>query len=171
MDDKELEKLTTAILSWEEGISHLGHCIVEFQRIEKVLASCITGLAGAEQDIGKILTSEMSYRAKVSIYRSLFFYRWSNDELPEDITQLIGRLHWAEQERNTLVHSLWDASEEHPEYIKRGKTVCRKSGLNTQEEYYTPEDLDELSRLYEGISTDLIYLTELHLKDVEIHFT
>ena len=158
----------TSITSWETGIAKLGECIVQFQRIEEVLSACISAMIGRSRKIGKIVTTEMSYRARVALYRALFIHHYGSETLHEDILALIGRLNWAEQERNLLVHSLWDASEEFPETIKRSKAACRKQGLKIDKEHITPEELEDLANLYEGIATDLIYLTELHLSKLKI---
>ena len=89
------------------------------------------------------------------------------EALPEEVVELIKRLHWAEQERNTLVHSLWDASESKPDSIRREKKAIRKRVFSKAEEHYTPEDLDDLNRIFEGIATDLFYLTSKHLPKLE----
>lgn len=160
----------TALTSWENGLTKLGECIVQFQRIEDVLSLCISAMIGRSRKIGKIVTTEMSYRARVSVYRALFIHHYGSSLLHDDVSELISRLNWAEQERNQLVHSLWDASEEFPETIKRSKAACRKQGLKVDKEHITPEELEDLANLYEGISTDLIYLTEMHLPKIKFKF-
>jgi len=170
MKSKKHEKLVTALFSWETGLTKLGECIVQFQRIEEVLSICISSMIGRSRIIGEIVTTEMSYRAKVSVYRALFIYHYGSDLLHKDISELLARLNWAEQERNSMVHSLWDASEKFPETIKRSKAACSKKGLKVNMEHITPEDIEDLANLYEGIATDLIYLTELHLPKVKIKF-
>jgi len=159
LKSKEHKNLVIALASWETGLAKLGECIVQFQRIEEVLSICISSMIGRSRKIGKIVTTEMSYRARVAVFRALFIHHLDADKLHGDILELITRLNWAEQERNSLVHSLWDASEEFPETIMRSKAACRKQGLKVDKEHITPEDLEDLVNLYEGIATDLIYLT------------
>jgi hypothetical protein len=170
LKSQDHQKLMTALNSWEEGMTKLGECIVKFQTIEEVLSACISAMIGRSRKIGKIVTAEMSYRARVSVYRALFVHHLGCDTLHEDVSELIKRLNWAEQERNSIVHSLWDASEEFPETIKRSKSVCRRQGLRIDEEHITPEEFEDLTNLFEGIVTDLIYLTELHLPRIKIKF-
>ena len=170
MKSKDHEKLVTALMSWENGLNKLGKCIVQFQLIEEVLSVCISSMVGRSRKIGKIVTTEMSYKARVAVYRALFIHHFGTDSLPDDILELISRLNWAEQERNSLVHSLWDASEEFPETIMRSKAACRKKGLNVDKEHIRPEELEDLANLYEGIATDLTYLTERYLPKVKIKF-
>jgi len=156
-----------SLASWEDGLARLGECIVQFQRIENAVAACISAMVGRSRKVGKILTVEMSFRARVATFGALFAYSLKSATLPEDITELILRLHWAEQQRNTLVHSLWDASESKPDSIRREKKSIRKSKLTVAEEHFTPDDLVDLNRLFEGIVTDLFYLTSEHLPKVE----
>ncbi|MHB8390840.1 MAG: hypothetical protein ACYDBH_14870 [Acidobacteriaceae bacterium] len=167
MRRSKVEKLVQSLVSWEDGVARLGECIVQFQRIEDTIAVCISAMVGRSRKVGEILTAEMSFRARVSTFGALFAHSLKSETLPEDIVELISRLHWAEQQRNALIHSLWDASESDPESIRREKRSIRKNKLAIAEEHFTPDDLDELSRLFEGIVTDLFYLTSEHLPKIE----
>lgn len=167
MRRKTVEKMVQSLTSWEDGLARLGECIVQFQRIEDALSVCISAMVGRSRKVGEIITAEMSFRARVSTFGALFAHSLKSSTLPEDITELISRLHWAEQQRNTLVHSLWDASETKPDSILRKKKAIRKSNLAISEEHFTPDDLEELNRLFEGIVTDLFFLSTEHLPSIE----
>ncbi len=167
MRRKEVEKLTQCLHSWEEGLARLGECIVQFQRIEDVLGMCISAMIGRSRKTGEIVTAEMSFRTKVSVYGALFLHTLEKAALPDDVVDLIRRIQWAEQQRNTLVHSLWDASESNPGCIKREKKAIRKRVFSVAEEHLTPDELEDLNRTFEGIVTDLLYLTSLHLPKVQ----
>jgi hypothetical protein len=142
-----------------------GECIIEFQRIEDCLSICISAMIGRSRKVGDIVTTEMSFRAQVAVYGSLFLHHMRGKSLPPDVVELIKRLHWAEQERNTLVHSLWDASEAKPNSIRRNKKGIRKHVFSVTEEHRTPDELDDLSRTFEGIATDLLALQCDHLPE------
>jgi hypothetical protein len=163
MRRKKTEQLVQSLNSWEEGLARLGECIVEFQRIEDGLSMCISQMIGRSRKVGEIVTSEMCFRAKVSVYGALFLHSLRKESLPDDVSELLKRLHWAEEQRNTLVHSLWDASESKPDSIRRAKKAIRKKVFTIAEEHFTPEDLEDLHGLFEGIVTDLFYLTSEHL--------
>jgi hypothetical protein len=167
MRRSNVAKLVQSLASWEDGLARLGECIVQFQRIEDAISVCISAMVGPSRKVGEIVTAEMSFRARVATFGALFAHSLKSDSLPEDITELISRLHWAEQQRNTLVHSLWDASESKPDSIRREKKSIRKSKLAVAEEHFTPDDLEELNGLLEGIVTDLFYLTSEHLPKIE----
>ena len=159
--------MVQSLTSWEDGLARLGECIVQFQRIEDALSVCISAMVGRSRKVGEIITAEMSFRARVATFGALFAHSLKSSTLPEDITELIARLHWAEQQRNTLVHSLWDASETKPDSILRKKKAIRKSNLAISEEHFTPDDLEDLNRLFEGIVTDLFFLSTEHLPSIE----
>ena len=167
MQRKKFEKLVQALTSWEDGMARLGECIVQFQRIEDAISVCISAMVGKSRKVGEIITAEMSFRARVATFGALFAYSLKSESLPEDIAELVSRLHWAEQQRNTLAHSLWDASEGKPDSIRREKKSIRKGKLAIAEEHFTPGVLDELNRLFEGIVTDLFFLTSEHLPKIE----
>lgn len=167
MQRKKIDKLVQALDSWEEGLARLGECIVQFQRIEDGLSICISAMIGRSRKVGEIVTSEMSFRARVSVFAALFLRTLRKESLPDDIVELIHRLSWAEQQRNTLVHSLWDASESKPDSIRREKRAIRKRVFTVAEEHFTPDELDDLNRTFEGIVTDLFYLTSEHLPKLE----
>lgn len=170
MRRRTIDKMVQSLNSWENGLTRLGECIVSFQRIEDCLSICISGLIGGTRQIGSIVTAEMSYRARVSVFGALFQYRLRCDVMPEDLIELTRRLQWAEEQRNALVHSLWDLTEKEPDSIIRKKRAIRKKTFTVTVESFTPEDLDDLNRTLEGIVTDLLYLTSEHLPKIKIRY-
>jgi len=160
---RTLQRGARVLLSWEHGVARLGECLVWFQRIEDSLSICISALIGSSRRVGAIVTSEMSFRAKIAVYSALCHHALRAERLPEDLRQLVARLHWAEQERNTIAHSLWDASEKLPDTIRREKTSSHKGRFTMTAEHFTPEDLEDLKDLFEGIVTDLSYLTAMFI--------
>ncbi|HEX4577036.1 MAG TPA: hypothetical protein VH117_06770 [Edaphobacter sp.] len=168
MRRKTVDNLILSLNSWENGLARLGECIVQFQRIEDCLSMTISGLIGRTRQIGSIVTSEMSYRTRISVFSALFQYHLHCEVLPEDIVDLTKRLHWAEEQRNILVHSLWDLNEKQPGLIVRKKKAIRKKVFTVTVETLTPDDLDDLNRLFEGIITDLDYLTSQYLPKIKI---
>jgi hypothetical protein len=152
---------------WYSAMSSFGECIVWFQHIEHTLCTCISALAGMTEEIGQIVTSEMSFRVRVTIYSALAQNLAGQDALPEDLAELVKRLRWAEEERNRLVHSVWDLCEENPGTLRREKNALRKNKFKADVENFHPEDFEELQRLFEGICTDLSYLTSEQFPELE----
>ena len=163
MPRKKANYYQTALESWNEGLSRLGESIVHFQRIEEVLSLCIIAMLGRDRTLGEIVTSELSFRAKVGVYSALFLYRSRLPKLPEDVSEVLGRVRAAEQRRNTIVHSLWDASVKDPTMIKREKRSCGKSGLSKVLEHIHPSELEDDIKDFENVAEDLWYVTDQHL--------
>jgi hypothetical protein len=169
MKRQKSERLLLALNSWEEGLARLAECVIQFQRIEEMLGSCISTMIGGTRTVGAIVTSEMSFRARVSVFGALLCHRLQVDTLPTDAVDVMKRVHWAEQERNRLVHSMWDASSAKPDTIRREKRTIRKSVLKVTREHITPDELDDLGRDFEGIAEDLMYVMDKHLPKLRLH--
>ena len=66
-----IQQWATTLLSWKHGVARLGECLVEFQRIEEALNICTSALIGGSRKVGEVVTSEMSFRAKIAVYSAL----------------------------------------------------------------------------------------------------
>lgn len=163
MPRRKADHYQTALESWNEGLSRLGESIVHFQHIEEVLSRCIIAMLSRDRTLGDIVTAELSFRAKVGVYTALFLYRSKLRALPKDVSEVLGRVRAAEQRRNTIVHSLWDASIKDPTMIKREKRSCGKAGLNKVLEHIRPSELEDDIKEFENVAEDLLYVTDEHL--------
>jgi hypothetical protein len=54
-------------------LARIGEVIVHFQRIEDAIGQCIAAMVSRERQIGEIVTSELSFRAKVNVFEHFFF--------------------------------------------------------------------------------------------------
>ncbi len=153
-------------------MTKFAECIVWFQNIEHTLSICISAFANMEEEFGRIVISQMSFNARVSTLAALATHRSPQSELHEDVVELFKRVRWAEQERNRLVHSMWDLNEEIPGTLKRQKASNKKNRHRINEENYFPEDFDALEKLFEGINTDLIFLLSKHFPEMskKLHY-
>ncbi len=167
MADENMNDVVASLQAWEVGMSYFAKSIIWFQHIENTLCICISAFSGMDEEVGEIVTSEMSFRAKVSILSALAGFHSKTEDPHEDIQDLIKRVRWAEQERNRLVHSMWDLNEGKPGTILREKASIRKGKHKVAQEDFLPEDLQNLKGLFEGINTDLIYLFSEHYPEFE----
>ena len=162
MSDDEINNTVLSLQAWQEGMANLAESIVWFQNIEATLSICIAVFSNMDEEIGEIVTSEMSFRGKIATLSALAMHFSHEDQLHEDISELFSRVRWAEQERNRLVHSMWDLNEEKPGIIERTKSAIRKNRHREDTEDLVAGDLEELRDIFEGINTDLIYLLSEH---------
>ena len=158
MDERELEDARNSLLAWDEGMTRFAESIVWFQNIEHTLSICICVFSRMDEQIGEIITARMSFKNRVDTLAALLSHYSDKKSMSDDVKQLINRLRWAEEERNRLVHSMWELSEENPGQIERTKRAIKKNKHQKEEELYFPADFEELQKLFEGINTDLVYL-------------
>jgi hypothetical protein len=130
MKSRSLKRHIKILKSWEDGLARIGELIVNFQRIEEAIGLSIAAMVSREKNVGEIIASELSFRAKVDVFGALFIYRSKEVNLPADVSELIGRLHTAEQRRNSIVHSWWDANTRKPSTIRRKKVSCRSKKVS-----------------------------------------
>ncbi|MHB9052410.1 MAG: hypothetical protein ACYC5F_00240 [Thermoleophilia bacterium] len=162
MNQDELNDAAFALRAWQEAMANLAESIVWFQHIEATLSICSAIFADMEEEIGEIVTSEMSFRARVATLSAPATHHSATDYLHDDIKGLLRRLRWAEEERNRLVHSMWDLNGKKPGAIQRTKKAIRKNKHREEFEDFVPDDLQDLRNLFEGINTDLVYLLSKH---------
>ncbi|MEP6890380.1 MAG: hypothetical protein ABI955_06760 [Nitrospirota bacterium] len=139
-------------------MARIGEVIVHFQRIEEAISQCIAAMVSRERPIGEIVTSELSFRAKVNVFGALFLHRSRLANLPSDVSELIGRLYTAEQRRNVIVHSCWGAiiTSLLLSSDKRLRAKAKK-GLHKVTEEIEPEELEEDIRDFDRVADDLLY--------------
>lgn len=155
--------LIEASEGWRITTELIGSVVTSFQKIEENFAICVSTLISDNPVLGSIITSEMSFKAKVGIFRSLAIYRAKKHELPEGFEDILRRSLAAEQRRNTLVHSYWDPSPEHPDKAYRVKPASRsKTGFKFSHEEISAEELQKDIDEFDSISEDLMNCFEEH---------
>jgi hypothetical protein len=157
MHSKSYKRNLTILESWRDGMMQLGEAIASFQFLEEKISDCIAALIGRDRKIGRIISSELSFRAKVSVFVVLFLHRTTLSKLPDDMRNFVGKLYEAEQRRNTIVHSCWDANFQKPSTIKRRKRVCRRDGFKEIREHVEPLELEENTKAFENLAEDLLF--------------
>lgn len=150
------EGLLDAVDGWGAILSLIGGHIAAFQKIEENLANCIAMLIDYDDfHVGAIVTSELSFRAKLGIFTSLVLYRLDANKLPQEFADFVRRAYAAEERRNLVVHSYWDPSSENPARAQRIKPSAKsKKGFIQAFEEVPPgtlardiEEFDALSDL------------------------
>src|SRR5262245_25925169 len=86
---RRIERWAKSITSWEHGLARLGECVAHFQRIDEALNICISALIGGSRKIGEVVTSEMSFRAKIAIYSALCHHALGVEKLPQELSDLV----------------------------------------------------------------------------------
>lgn len=149
--------LLKAAEGWQEIVRLIGNHITAFQKIEENLAHCIALLITDDDlNIGAIVTSELSFKAKLGVYTSLVIYRLSEGELPQAFADFVRRAHVAEERRNLVIHSYWDPSSENPIFAQRVKPSAKsKKGFVRAFEEVPPSSLENDIKEFDALS-DLV---------------
>jgi len=122
-------------------ISALGSITVSFSNLELFISYFVWGLIGPDPKLGKITTSQMSFKHLLNLLNPLFKYRVHDDKKIEKLKALVKEADKARKKRNTCVHSFW--------WIEYGKifrpkiTAKRKNGFNKQIQEISIKELKE----------------------------
>ncbi len=140
----------------DEHLKSIGRITVNFALLEEILSLCIRALIKSEQQVGHILTAELSLKQKVALFSSLYKYRVHNTEEPPELKKLLSRVAQAEEKRNTTIHALWSTGST-KEMVTRVKiTAKRSSGLKFHFREMSVQDLDEIANFIADVTNDLI---------------
>ena len=93
--------------SIEEIYSCIGELVVKFQELELLVSALVIELLRADYDVGMCITSETSFSRLVAALSSISKLRIRESDLLADIDRLAKRLNESEQNRNSIVHSLY----------------------------------------------------------------
>jgi hypothetical protein len=116
----------------------IGDVIIGFEELDDTISGAISGILNRGEDIGRIVTSQLSFRSKVDMFGALIKHDRPNSTLAKLIDDLCVGCVSIEEERNKIVHSKWRRDFELPG-IQRSKFTARaKHGLKETNEMWHP---------------------------------
>ena len=123
----------------------LGRIVTSFSYLEETLSNIIILLLHIENDLGDILTAELSYKNKINIFSSLLQYNMEkymsfNRDIDERYKELISLCNKAEQLRNQIIHSSYVSNR-----YRIKKTARAKKGLIKTIEKVNPDYLFDIA--------------------------
>jgi hypothetical protein len=129
----------------DEHLKHIGDITVSFALLESVLRSVAHTLLGTSQQLGQIVTAEISFKALRALTISLYLQQRGKDTNFELLTKLMKRAADVEDKRNTITHSVWLAGKD--KSISRIKTTAKERyGIRFNFESVTSEHLAGLAK-------------------------
>jgi hypothetical protein len=151
-----------------EILAELGKITVLFGLMEASLGEIIGRIitvGGRRRELGVIVTAELAFKQRVSAVNSLLLLALGKDnEVVAQFDRVKPLLFQAEQERNTIVHSVWakDAEAVDPHAVIRMKATTKpRHGLRTEFVAMSLEDLQQTTALLATAYGELS-LFELH---------
>lgn len=140
----------------EESERAIGRICLAFQELEE-LVSCLTGLLVSEDNqLGTIITAELSFRNKLGLLYSLYLYRAETSEPPEVLKKLLARLHRAEERRNTILHSYWVKSPVCGMLTRYKYTAKSAKGFVHHAEDLEPEKIEAIAAEIRLVADELV---------------
>jgi len=123
----------------------LGRVIVGFSFLEQTLSNVIILLLGVTNEIGNILTAELSYQNKINLFPSLFkhnieTFKNVHNNIETQFKELLSLCNKAEELRNQIIHSSYVANR-----YRIKVTAKAKKGLDKNIEEVNPDYLSDIA--------------------------
>jgi hypothetical protein len=135
----------------------LGKLVANFQSVEIAIALIVWGLIAEEQQVGRIITSQLSFSKLLDVGSSLLRYRVGDDhEVVAELEGLLRRASEVEQKRNRLTHSAWAVGDDGEEVVRLKWTARRGQGLRQQEGSVAVDELKDAVSQMRDLVGDLV---------------
>lgn len=140
----------------EESERAIGRICMAFQELEELVSCLIGQLISEDSQLGTIVTAELSFRNKLGLLCSLYLYRAGISLPPEAFKTLLGRLHRAEEGRNTIFHSNWIKAPVCGMLTRYKYTAKSGKGFVHHTEDFEPEHIEAIVTETQQTADDLI---------------
>jgi len=131
-------------LAREDSERAIGRICIAFQELEE-LVSCLIGLLISDDNqLGTIVTAELSFRNKLGLLYSLYLYRAAVSTPPDTFKGLLGKLQRAEERRNTILHSNWIKAPGCGRLTRHKYTAKSGKGFVHHTEDFVPERIEAI---------------------------
>jgi len=125
-----------------EFLIGLGKITGNFAYLEAVVSFFVWELVD-DQQIGQIVTSQLSFDRLLNVLGALYRYRSKCEGKIDELMELLKEASEAEQNRNKITHSVWGFNEEG--FSRMKFSVNRKKGARLQYEDIFAEDLNRIA--------------------------
>jgi len=130
----------------DEHLKQLGRLVVNFSSLEIHMAFIVWNMISTDQNIGKAITSNMSFSALNNLFGSLSEIHFKEENLKSDAQTIISKMGELNEKRNQVIHSFWGTNEDNPEIVTRIKFKPKGiKGLSIQEEQIGAEKIKILA--------------------------
>lgn len=119
----------------------LGSIVEGFSFLERTLSNVIILLLDVTNEVGNIITAELSYKNKINLFSSLFknnidIFKKVQSDIETQFKELLSLCNKAEEIRNQIIHSSYVANR-----YRVKVTAKAKKGLNKHVEEVNPDYL------------------------------
>ena len=139
----------------DDHLKALGRVVVNFNSLEVFLNFLIWILIGPDLKTGKIITSEVSFKGKITLLASLYRIKIKDIKKDSDVNGLIKRLIKAEDERNKVIHSSWVIDEKNTRITRYKITAKLKRGLKDEFEEMNDTDINKIADSINDVAKEI----------------
>lgn len=139
----------------DEHLKHIGDITVSFSLLELIIQLFIGSLISDQQQIGKIITSELSFRNLRSLLISLYLERFGKDNDFDALQNLMKESGKVEDRRNQLIHSTWGASYGESSITRFKNTSKEKQGYKYVIEELSAAELESFTKEIKTLSNNI----------------
>ena len=126
-------------------LKSIGDITVSFALLEVNIQMLTGSLINEHQRLGRIITSELSFRRLRALTVSLYLERHGEDDDYLHLKDLMKKATDIEERRNQITHSIWGAGKD-KDHITRIKTTAKeKQGIRFHFEDVSSQDLAEVA--------------------------
>jgi hypothetical protein len=149
----------------DDHLRALGRVTANFGQLELLAGHFIAALISPRADVGRIITSKLSFRNTLDVLDALFRNQFAADpDALAEFERILKQVATAEEQRNRLIHSGWVTSSDSPQSdpIRLKFTARRGRGLRADSESLTVKDIDMVADAVRASAESLIqFLTKL----------
>lgn len=145
----------------KDFLAGLGKINVQFSSLELALSMLVWGLICDDQNVGQIITADLSFKHIINLLNALLIYKVKDNILYEKSKEIIKRAIQCEEKRNQLTHSIWSINENNDLVFRQKTTSKLKKGLTTSYEILDENKINDIS--IEINSTKIETIKLLHL--------
>ena len=144
----------------DEHYLAIGRICVAFSELDQYVSYYIwtfisTDRVASDQPIGQIITSEISFTKELDLLCALFKYRIKDKNQVKILEKFISRISEIEQNRNTMLHSIWISDKTDDTKATRFKiTAKRKKGLHWSIQTIIPDELNDIADDFDRVKID-----------------
>lgn len=123
----------------------VGKTALLFEELDDQISTAISFLLRRGDQVGRIVTCELSFRAKVNLLQALFRNERPDSEHLEELRDLCGACLQIEHRRNQVTHSNWRQAFNGTDVTRHKYTARGKHGLREQAESLTLNQVEAIS--------------------------
>lgn len=152
-----------------EQLKALGKVMVNFGSLEFLLNFFIWQLIDRNNiDLGKVVTSENSFRRNIALFASLYRLKIGNIDKDTEIDNLIKKLITAGENRDKVAHSTWLMNKSGENISTYKITAKQKQGLKNRFEDMNVPELEKISKYIGEASGGIFNLIKKHTQNDKI---